>query len=110
MTQVLDNLLGNALKYTPKGGKITVQAIPAGEGVQISVGDTGPGIPNEALSRIFEPYWQVHKTRTGIGLGLYIAKMLVVAHHGNMWVESNAGSGTTFYFTLPPLYQTLIAA
>jgi signal transduction histidine kinase len=63
--------------------------------------DTGPGIPADALSRIFEPYWQVQKTRSGMGLGLFIAKTLVDAHRGRMWVDSSVGRGTTFYFTLP---------
>ena len=67
----------------------------------ISVSDSGPGIPEEALSRIFEPFWQVEKTRSGMGLGLFIAKTLVVSHGGRMWVQSTAGQGTTFYFTLP---------
>lgn len=101
ITQVMDNLLGNALKFTPRSGHIKVDVIRTANEVQISVADTGPGIPPEALARIFEPYWQVQKTRNGMGLGLFIAKTLVAAHGGRMWVESTVGSGTTFYFTLP---------
>ena len=65
------------------------------------VSDTGCGIPVDALPRIFEPYWQVQKRRTGLGLGLFIAKTLVEAHGGKIWVDSAPGRGTTFYFTLP---------
>ncbi|HEY2381932.1 MAG TPA: sensor histidine kinase [Terriglobia bacterium] len=103
ITQVLDNLLGNALKFTPKGGKITVTAARLQGDIQVSVADTGPGIPGEALGRIFEPYWQMQKTRSGMGLGLFIARTLVEAHGGRMWVDSTVGRGTTFYFTLPAL-------
>ncbi len=103
ITQVLDNLLGNALKFTPKGGSITVNTESLENEVRVSVADTGPGIPSEALSRIFEPYWQVQKTRSGMGLGLFIAKTVVEAHGGRIWVDSVVGRGTTFYFTLPVL-------
>jgi signal transduction histidine kinase len=101
ITQVLDNLLGNSLKFTPPGGKITVNVNIQQNEAQVSVADTGPGIPDEALSRIFEPYWQVQKTRTGMGLGLYIAKTIIEGHGGRIWVKSAVGRGTTFYFTLP---------
>ena len=101
ITQVLDNLLGNALKFTPAGGKITLQVSRLENEVQFSVSDTGPGIPDEALGRIFEPYWQVQKTRSGMGLGLFIAKTIVESHGGRIWVESTVGQGTTFHFTLP---------
>ena len=103
ITQVMDNLLGNALKFTPAGGRITVEAKLAERDLLISVADTGPGIPEAALSRIFEPFWQVQKTRSGMGLGLFIAKTLVTSHGGKMWVQSTVGQGTTFYFTLPVL-------
>ena len=101
ITQVLDNLFGNALKFTPKGGRITIEALGVGGAVQVVVSDTGCGIPVDALPRIFEPYWQVQKMRTGLGLGLFIAKTLVEAHGGKIWVYSAPGRGTTFYFTLP---------
>jgi signal transduction histidine kinase len=103
ITQVMDNLLGNALKFTPAGGRIMVEVESVKQDVRISVADTGPGIPEAALSRIFEPFWQVQKTRSGMGLGLFIAKTLVASHGGKMWVESTLGQGTTFYFTLPVL-------
>jgi len=101
ITQALDNLLGNALKFTAPGGKITVQLRTLEDVVRISVADTGSGIPEEGLSRIFEPYWQANRGRAGMGLGLFIAKTIIEAHGGKLWVESRVGQGTTFYFTLP---------
>jgi signal transduction histidine kinase len=101
ITQIMDNLFGNALKFTPSGERITVNVLRLQREIQVSVADTGTGIPSDALSRIFEPYWQVQKTRSGMGLGLFIARTLVEAHGGRMWVESTLGRGTTFYFTLP---------
>jgi signal transduction histidine kinase len=103
ITQVLDNLLGNALRFTLPGGKITIHVSILENEAQVSVADTGPGIPDEALSRIFEPYWQVRKTRTGMGLGLFIAKTIVESHGGRICVESSVGRGTTFYLTLPSM-------
>jgi signal transduction histidine kinase len=103
ITQVLDNLLGNALKFTPPGGRITFDVSFLENEVQFSIADTGPGIPVEALSRIFDPYWQVHETRTGMGLGLFIAKTIIQGHDGRIWVESSLGRGTTFHFTLPSI-------
>jgi signal transduction histidine kinase len=101
--QVLSNLIGNAMKFTPAGGEINVTAAPRTETeVIISVADTGPGIPKENLSDIFNPYWQAKRTaRMGAGLGLPIAKGIVEAHGGRIWVESEIGKGTTFFFTLP---------
>src|SRR5262249_22777104 len=97
----LDNLLGNALKFTPPGGKITVHASMLGNEAQVSIADTGPGIPDEALSRIFEPYWQGQKKRNRMGLGVFIAKTKIKGDGGRSWVKSSVGQGTTFYFTLP---------
>jgi signal transduction histidine kinase len=101
ITQVLDNLLGNALKFTPAGGVITIDVAVRGNEAQVSVTDTGPGIPGEALQKIFEPYWQVQKTRSGMGLGLFIAKTIIESHGGTIGVDSSVGQGTTFHFTLP---------
>jgi signal transduction histidine kinase len=101
ITQIMDNLLGNALKFTPEGGQISVDARSIEREVQVSVADTGPGIPHDALVRIFEPYWQVQKTRSGMGLGLFIAKTLIERHGGRIWVESEVGRGTTFHFAVP---------
>ncbi|HLH31012.1 MAG TPA: sensor histidine kinase [Terriglobia bacterium] len=99
--QVLDNLLGNAMKFTSAGGRISLEVNASDNEVEVAISDTGSGIPREALNRIFEPYWQVQKTRSGMGLGLFIAKTIVEAHGGRMWVDSTIGRGTTFYFTLP---------
>jgi signal transduction histidine kinase len=101
ITQVLDNLLGNALKFTPRNGKISLHVRILENEAQVSIADTGPGIPDTALKNIFEPYWQVQKTRTGMGLGLFIAKNIVEEHGGRIWVESSIGQGTTVHFTLP---------
>jgi signal transduction histidine kinase/competence protein ComGC len=101
--QVMSNLIGNAMKFTPKDGRITVTAELREREVRFRVADTGPGIPKENLSDIFSPYWQAKRTeRMGAGLGLPIAKGIVEAHGGRIWVESEPGGGTQFYFTLPP--------
>jgi signal transduction histidine kinase len=100
--QVLSNLVGNAIKFTPSGGSITVRAEAAEEMVRLSVIDTGPGIPAEHLPHLFGAFWQADPTdRRGAGLGLSIASALVAAHGGRMWVESEVGVGTTVHFTLP---------
>jgi signal transduction histidine kinase len=100
--QVLSNLIGNSLKFTPPGGRITVSATLHNDEVLFAIADTGPGIPSEHLSDIFSPYWQAKRTeRLGAGLGLPIAKGIVEAHGGRIWVESKQGDGTQFYFTLP---------
>jgi two-component system phosphate regulon sensor histidine kinase PhoR len=104
----LINLLDNAIKYTPEGGRITISAIENNsEEIQFSVGDNGIGIPKEDLPRIFERFYRVDKGRSqelgGTGLGLSIVKHLVQAHGGRIWVESRLGEGSTFYFTLPSL-------
>jgi signal transduction histidine kinase len=100
--QVLSNLLGNAIKFTPEGGSIALRAEPADEFVQFSVSDTGPGIRAEDLAHIFERYWQATRTAAlGTGLGLAIVKGIVEAHGGTIRVETRAGVGSTFHFTLP---------
>lgn len=100
--QVLSNLLGNAVKYTPEGGTITLGAELLPTEVVISVRDTGPGIPPDDVPHVFDRYWQAKRSdRRGIGLGLPIAKGLVEAQGGKLWVESEPGRGTTFFFTLP---------
>jgi PAS domain S-box-containing protein len=100
--QVLSNLVGNAIKFTPTGGSITVRAELTPDGVCLAVVDTGPGIPNDQLPHIFGRFWQGKRTdRRGVGLGLAIAKAIVEAHQGRIWVESQVGTGTSFYFTLP---------
>jgi two-component system phosphate regulon sensor histidine kinase PhoR len=106
LEQILINLLDNAIKYTPEGGRVTVSAIEKdSKEIQFSVEDNGIGIPKEDLSRIFERFYRVDKGRSkelgGTGLGLSIVKHLVQAHGGRVWVESQLGKGSTFYFTLP---------
>jgi signal transduction histidine kinase len=103
--QVLSNLIGNSIKFTPAKGQICVSCQRTGsegEKVQISVSDTGEGIAPEKIKTIFERFSQIHnQDRRGIGLGLYIAKMMVEEHPGRIWVESKLGEGSTFHFTLP---------
>ncbi len=100
--QVLSNLLGNALKFTPDGGTIDVCAERHADVVQFSVRDSGPGIRTEDSVRVFERFWQATATASlGTGLGLPIAKGIVEAHGGRIWVDSKAGIGATFHFTLP---------
>ncbi|HEX8271802.1 MAG TPA: ATP-binding protein [Longimicrobiaceae bacterium] len=100
--QVLSNLVGNALKFTPVGGVITLRAEARGAEVQVSVADTGPGISPEQLPHVFGRFWQGgSKDGLGVGLGLAIAKGLVEAHGGRIWVESEPGHGTVFSFTVP---------
>jgi signal transduction histidine kinase len=103
--QVLLNLLGNAIAHTPRGGAITVAAIENGDMIDISVTDTGEGIPADELENIFERFHRVDKSRTratgGSGLGLTIARSLVEAHGGKITVKSELGKGSHFSFTLP---------
>jgi signal transduction histidine kinase len=100
--QVLANLLSNAIKFTPEGGRISIRVEPAQEEVRFSVTDTGPGITEESLGRIFERFWQVRASdKRGLGLGLYISKCIVEAHGGRIWAESKPGAGSSFFFTLP---------
>jgi two-component system, OmpR family, phosphate regulon sensor histidine kinase PhoR len=105
VSQVLSNLLDNAIKYTPEGGAITVGAYPAGRFVEVYVRDTGIGIPPEDLPRLFERFYRVDKARSrqlgGTGLGLSIVKHMVASHNGVVRVESVQNSGSTFFFTLP---------
>jgi PAS domain S-box-containing protein len=102
LLQVFDNLIGNAMKFTTAGGDITVGATPIDHEVLFWVGDTGSGIAPDHLPRVFDWFWQATKTgRHGAGLGLPIAKGIVEAHRGRIWVESTQGKGCTFSFTIP---------
>jgi len=102
MLQVLANLISNAIKFTPSGGRIRVR-VEAGRGdLRFCVSDTGMGIPASMLEAIFERFWQVGKNdRKGQGLGLYISKCIVEAHRGRIWAESTPAKGSQMYFTLP---------
>jgi two-component system, NtrC family, sensor histidine kinase GlrK len=97
---VLRNLLGNAVKFTPEGGQVTIAANPLDGVLKVSVSDTGPGIPKDRLALIFEKYVSSDRKK-GTGLGLAIVKHIVAAHGGKVWVESDPGKGSTFAFVLP---------
>jgi signal transduction histidine kinase len=102
--QVVANLLDNALKHTPAGGRVTLSAAASPASVEISVSDTGPGIPAEDLARIFERFYQVDKSRarsSGLGLGLAISREIVEAHGGRLRAESVTGLGSRFTVQLP---------
>jgi PAS domain S-box-containing protein len=100
--QLFTNLVGNALKFTPAGGTVTVSAEPADGGVRFRVRDTGPGIPAEQLPHLFDRYWQARRNdRRGVGLGLAIAKGIAQAHGSTLTASSEVGKGTEFAFTLP---------
>lgn len=100
--QVLSNLVGNAVKFTPAHGRIRVSAARDGDDVRVAVEDTGPGIPAEHLDNVFDRFWQARSTRrAGAGLGLAIARGVVEAHGGRITARSEVGRGTTFEFTLP---------
>jgi PAS domain S-box-containing protein len=102
LLQVFENLIGNAIKFTQAGGRVTAGATSKGNQVVFWVADTGRGIPSENLPRVFDRFWQAtRKGRDGAGLGLPITKGIVEAHGGHIWVESAAGSGSTFFFTIP---------
>jgi PAS domain S-box-containing protein len=102
LIQVLSNIIGNAVKFTPAGGRVTVQATMTSDGVQFSIVDTGPGIPVEHLRHIFDRFWQMQREdRGGTGLGLAIAKGYVEAHGGRIWAESTPGQGASFHFMVP---------
>ncbi|WP_439643188.1 ATP-binding protein [Gemmatimonas sp.] len=102
LTQVLSNLLGNAVRFTPHGGEIVLTATQQEDGVRISVRDSGPGVAPDDVPRLFERYWQAPRLlRAGSGLGLYIAKGIVEAHDGEIGVNSEVGKGAEFWFNLP---------
>jgi PAS domain S-box-containing protein len=102
LIQVFENLIGNAIKFTQAGGRITAGATSRDDEVVFWVADTGGGIPSENLPRVFDRFWTATRTgRQGAGLGLPITKGIVEAHGGRIWVESTVGSGSTFFFTIP---------
>ncbi len=99
--QVFANLIGNALKACRAGDTVTLACDPGDDAIRFSVEDTGPGIEPELLGHLFDPYWSGPGWRTGVGLGLYIARGIVERHGGHIDVESTAGQGTRFWFTVP---------
>jgi signal transduction histidine kinase len=102
IVQVLDNLIGNALKFSGKGARIIVGIRRQGDEVLFLVADAGPGLRPEQVEHVFDRFWQAERgDRWGSGLGLTLAKAIVDAHHGTIWVDSQVGIGTTFYFTIP---------
>ena len=103
VVQVLGNLLRNAIKFTPNGGRIVLSAENRDRTVVFSVTDTGPGIPLANQARVFDRYWHASAgARTGgSGLGLSIARGIVEAHGGSIWLASTPGRGSTFAFALP---------
>lgn len=101
IVQVVANLLGNAIKFSPAGAHVSIDAACSGSEARVSVTDTGPGIPAGDLEAIFGKFWQAgRRDRKGLGLGLYISRCIIEAHRGRIWAES-AGGGSTFVFTLP---------
>ena len=102
LLQVFENLIGNALKFTKPGGVITVGAAPRDHEVLFWVTDTGIGIADDEIPHLFDRFWHGRKTQQfGAGLGLPIAKGLIEAHSGRVWVQSALGNGSTFFFTIP---------
>ncbi|BAQ09417.1 signal transduction histidine kinase [Bacillus sp. OxB-1] len=105
MTQVLDNIISNALKYSPDGGDIRFGLSLQGDFIKVMISDDGMGIPKENVNRIFERFYRADRARSramgGTGLGLAIAKEMIAAHGGEIWADSEEGQGTTIFFTLP---------
>jgi len=103
--QVLFNLIGNAVRFSPGGGVVTVSARRRGSRCEVRVADTGPGIPAEHLPHVFERFYRVDPARSrgdgGTGIGLAIARSVVEAHGGRIWAESQVGEGSVFAFDLP---------
>jgi signal transduction histidine kinase len=105
ISQVILNIVNNAIKYTPPGGSITIQAKDEGDHVLVSVHDTGIGIPKKDLENIFSGFYhagyKLSYEYKGAGLGLALSKGIIESHGGSVWAESEVGKGSTFYFTLP---------
>jgi signal transduction histidine kinase len=102
VSQVVGNLIGNAIKFTPEHGSVRLRATRDDKEVEFQVIDDGPGIPADSMPHLFDSFWQARLSdRRGVGLGLAIAKGIVEAHGGRMWAESSVGVGSTFHFTLP---------
>jgi signal transduction histidine kinase len=109
LSQVMTNLLDNAIRYTPQGGSIAVGVADIADRIDVSVSDTGVGIPAHALSHIFDKFYRVEGPQTngmeGMGLGLATVKSIVEKHGGRVWVESKEGEGSAFHFSLPKMEE-----
>jgi signal transduction histidine kinase len=102
VSQIVGNLIGNAIKFTPEKGTIKLSATPGDKQVVFQVIDDGPGLTPDNISHLFDNFWQARKDdKRGVGLGLAIVKELVEAHGGKIWVESKIDQGSTFSFSLP---------
>jgi signal transduction histidine kinase len=100
--QVFSNLLGNSFKFCAAGARVTLRSQRDGDDIRFEVADTGPGIPPDEQRHIFEPYWSAERDgKKGTGLGLFITHGVIEAHGGKIWLQSEPGEGTTFFFTLP---------
>jgi signal transduction histidine kinase len=103
--ETITNMLFNAVKYTPAGGRVGMEVKPDGDFVQVKITDTGIGVPETALPHLFQEFFRAENARAverdGTGLGLAFAKQVVERHGGRIWVENNPGGGSTFTFTLP---------
>lgn len=112
--QVLTNLVENGVKFTPEGGSVIVRGEDMGDEVQISVHDTGIGIPPAQLEKIFDRFYQVdsgsNRLYRGTGLGLTICRHIIAHHGGRIWAESDDHSGSTFYFVLPKTLAAMDAS
>jgi signal transduction histidine kinase len=102
VSQLVGNVVGNAIKFTPAKGSVKLEAAPDGDKIVFKVTDTGPGIRADDMLHLFDTFWQARTNdHRGVGLGLAIAKGVVEAHGGTIWCESKVGQGSTFFFTLP---------
>ncbi|MCX5712060.1 MAG: HAMP domain-containing sensor histidine kinase [Candidatus Omnitrophica bacterium] len=101
MMQVVNNLLGNAIKYTPDGGSVTLRVSLLDGFIKLECSDSGPGIPADKLDSVFDKFERLDTTKEGTGLGLAIAKDIVEMHQGKIWVESSFGAGSKFVVVLP---------
>jgi two-component system sensor histidine kinase BaeS len=105
LTQVVGNILSNATRYVPAGGRVQITTHVAQNGVEVAIADNGPGVPDTDLPRIFERFWRGDPSRSratgGSGLGLAIARHIIVAHGGRIWAAQTPGGGLTVAFWLP---------
>ena len=109
LTQVIDNIISNAIKYSPDGGNIRFGVVVSDSILKVMISDDGMGIPSENVDRVFDRFYRVDRARArsmgGTGLGLAIAREMIEAHGGKIWAESDEGKGTTIFFTLDILTE-----